>query len=51
MTGAGFGGCTVSIVNSDKVDNFVDVLGEAYKAITGLDGDFYRPMVSDDETR
>lgn len=45
MTGAGFGGCTVSIVESGKVDAFIEKLGKAYTNITGLSADFYRPMI------
>lgn len=41
MTGAGFGGCTVSLVHEDAVDKFVTEVGSAYKERTGLEGDFY----------
>ncbi|WP_172194012.1 galactokinase [Saccharibacillus qingshengii] len=41
MTGAGFGGCTVSLVHEDDVERFVAEVGEHYKARTGLEGEFY----------
>jgi len=41
MTGAGFGGCAVSIVKTDKVDSFIQNVGEAYKERIGYDADFY----------
>jgi len=36
LTGAGFGGCTVNLVASDAVDEFVEQLSEGYLARTGL---------------
>ena len=47
MTGAGFGGCTVSIVESEHVENFIKKLGEIYTAKTGLVADFYLPGIGD----
>lgn len=41
MTGAGFGGCTVSIVENDAVENFISKVGEAYKKAIGYAADFY----------
>ena len=47
MTGAGFGGCTVSIVKKDKVDDFIKNIGEAYKNKIGYAADFYIAAVSE----
>ncbi len=41
MTGAGFGGCTVSIVKDEAVDTFIEQVGKAYKEKIGYPGDFY----------
>jgi galactokinase len=41
MTGAGFGGCTVSLVESDKLDDFVSHLNIEYFKITGIQPEFY----------
>ncbi len=41
MTGAGFGGCTVSLVAEDSIDEFIASVGTNYKEITGLQADFY----------
>ncbi|MFO7976502.1 MAG: galactokinase [Candidatus Hydrogenedentota bacterium] len=39
MTGAGFGGCTVSLVEASRAVQFADELARAYTAQTGLQGD------------
>ena len=41
MTGGGFGGCTVSIVRDDAVDQFREQVGRTYTEKTGLTADFY----------
>lgn len=41
MTGAGFGGCTVSIVKDEAVEAFIEQVGKAYKEKIGYEGDFY----------
>ena len=41
MTGAGFGGCTVSIVHKDSVDEFISSVGKRYTQLTGQIADFY----------
>jgi len=41
MTGAGFGGCTVSLVREDAVEQLLDVLPRAYTARTGLKPELY----------
>jgi galactokinase len=45
MTGAGFGGCSVSIVKKDCVEDFIEKLSKAYKDQTGLTPEFYRPEI------
>jgi galactokinase len=47
MTGAGFGGCTVSIVENRHVDEFIEKLGEIYARKSGLTADFYLPGIGD----
>jgi galactokinase len=51
MTGAGFGGCTVSIVKEASVDNFISVVGPAYEKRTGLKPEFYVAEVGDGARR
>lgn len=41
MTGAGFGGCTVSIVKQDRIEEFTQRVAEGYTKTTGLVPEFY----------
>lgn len=50
MTGAGFGGCTVSLVHEDSVDRFIAEVGAGYEQKTGLEGAFYVCDIGDGVT-
>ena len=41
MTGAGFGGCTVSLVKDEAIDSFIGQVGKAYQEKIGYAADFY----------
>lgn len=47
MTGAGFGGCTVSIVKDEAIDGFIEKVGSAYRERIGYDADFYVVEIGD----
>ncbi|MCI8432664.1 MAG: galactokinase [Lachnospiraceae bacterium] len=47
MTGAGFGGCTVSIVKDEAIDSFIEKVGAAYKEKIGYGADFYVVEIGD----
>jgi galactokinase len=41
MTGAGFGGCTVSLVATPDINNFIENVGREYEIKIGYKADFY----------
>ena len=47
MTGAGFGGCTVSIVKTDAIDSFIEKVGAKYLKKIGYAADFYVVEIGD----
>jgi galactokinase len=40
MTGGGFGGCTVSLVETRAAEAFIETVGTEYRKATGLDAEF-----------
>jgi len=46
MTGAGFGGCTVSIVKDDCIDSFIEKIKKEYTAKIGYEPSFYVVTIS-----
>ena len=41
MTGGGFGGCTVNIVEGGAVESFIESVGRKYRETIGYDASFY----------
>ncbi len=46
MTGAGFGGCTVTLIDENQVGAFIETIGKAYGDHFGLHADFYVAEIS-----
>jgi len=51
MTGAGFGGCTVSLVENGHIDAFIQQVGQVYQEKTGIEADFYVANIGDGTRR
>lgn len=47
MTGAGFGGCTVSLVKDESVDTFIEKVGKEYLDKIGYAASFYITEIGD----
>ena len=41
MTGAGFGGCTVTLIAANQIEGFIEEIGKAYKEHFGLEMEGY----------
>ena len=51
ITGGGFGGCTVSIVKDEAIDNFKEKLTAAYQEKVGKTPEFYVVSIGDGPSR
>lgn len=47
MTGAGFGGCSVSLVREDAVEQFIETVGKEYEKKIGYAASFYVSDIGD----
>jgi galactokinase len=47
MTGGGFGGCAIAIVEKEQTDNFMAAVGRIYKAKIGYEATFYLANIGD----
>jgi galactokinase len=47
MTGAGFGGCAIAIVENEQVESFIANVGAAYQEKIGYPADFYVASIGD----
>jgi len=51
MTGAGFGGCTVSLVENAHIDGFIEQVGRIYQEKMGIAATFYVADIGDGTRR
>jgi len=47
MTGAGFGGCAVALIDEGKADDFVSAVETGYRQMSGLDAQMYLCQASE----
>jgi galactokinase len=47
MTGAGFGGCAIAIVEKDQVEEFIEAVGKKYEETIGFEAAFYVASIGD----
>ena len=47
MTGAGFGGCAIAIVEKDQTDSFKERVNAVYRETVGYDAAFYTAAIGD----
>ncbi len=51
MTGAGFGGCTVSLIRDEAINTYIETVGPAYQKKTGYTADFYVAEIGNGASR
>ncbi|MGA9519455.1 MAG: galactokinase [Trichococcus sp.] len=51
MTGAGFGGCAIAIVQKEAIPTFIENVGKTYEAVIGYPAEFYIAEISDGAKR
>ncbi|MCP4728349.1 MAG: galactokinase, partial [bacterium] len=47
MMGAGFGGCTINLVETDSIDDFCGIMDEEYYKTTGIKPEIYISRIED----
>ena len=47
MTGAGFGGCTVTLIKDESVDEYIEKVGKIYLDTVGYEASFYITEIGD----
>ncbi|WP_045514982.1 galactokinase [Neobacillus niacini] len=47
MTGAGFGGCAIAVVENEEVESFIANVGAVYQGKIGYQADFYVASIGD----
>ena len=47
MTGAGFGGCCIALVEKGKTERFITYVSKKYAEKTGFKADFYLAEITD----
>lgn len=51
MTGAGFGGCSIALVENDAVETFVETVNQKYLEVVGYPASFYIASIGNGPTR
>ncbi|MGX6444443.1 galactokinase [Neobacillus sp. K501] len=50
MTGAGFGGCAIALVETSQTESFIEEVGKTYKEAIGYDAEFYVASIGEGTT-
>ena len=47
MMGGGFGGCTINLIHTSKLESSISSLLKAYKSQTNIDAEYYHLEIDD----